>query len=220
MHLFGLYLDVIRDRYPLYSSATPITALRGASPPALTMLPPSVRGLYSSKFGSEVVQIQNGFFFVNWRRVQDAEYSRYDALLNRFQQDWHDFQEMLATRADLPRAAPSRCFMTYTNHAEQDAFSLQDMMQSWTSGSFPPQAVNISASYILNNNVEAGLTLLPALRVSDNRRVHQLTVEVSKPREADAGLVPLFNELHDAARTLFQASTSEAAQQRWGKEDS
>jgi hypothetical protein len=109
--------------------------------------------------------------------------------------------------------------MTYIDHADKDDFSPHDLMRDWVERpSLQPQSVTIAASYRLSDKIEAGVTLQPALRVSDNRPVYQLTIEVAKPHASGETLVQSFNALHEQATDLFQTLTSDSAQQRWGRE--
>jgi uncharacterized protein (TIGR04255 family) len=74
------------------------------------------RTCFVDNSNTQLVQVQNGCFFHNWRKTPDTpQYQHYDTVRPFFQKDWDIFRKFLATNA-LPVPEVSRCEVTYFNH--------------------------------------------------------------------------------------------------------
>jgi len=121
---FGLYWELIRDRYPVTEHHPPLASVvelfgtRGSQAGSLSIESqfPVGRCWYLSSDGLRLVQLQPDRFVLNWRKLDtDIDYPRYERLREIFQSELESFLEF-ATRNELGGFEPTQCELTYVNH--------------------------------------------------------------------------------------------------------
>ncbi|MCC7342477.1 MAG: TIGR04255 family protein [Bryobacterales bacterium] len=123
---FGLYWNRIRSTYPATEErlalepvferfAEPVRRKLEVQFPILEK-PPLPRVWYVHDTKNELLQLQSDRFIRNWRKTGDGDsYPRYEAVRQRFDQDFQDFQAFLAEE-DIGTVAVNQCEVTYVNH--------------------------------------------------------------------------------------------------------
>jgi uncharacterized protein (TIGR04255 family) len=221
VNLFGLFSERVRESYPKFQSAPP--AVLDTQTNLFLIGVPKIRGIYSSGSATDVVQIQDDFFFVNWRKMSESSiYPRYANVRSNFVDQWTNFRRFLV---DNGLAAPliQRYQVTYVNHAVEGEITPGDLLTNWTApvGS-DPFGFALSTTYrIGERNVDVTIAMQPAVRTLDNTRVTQTTITTSRSlvtgiEDADPALT--LDEMHDALIETFQATTSDGAKSHWGAE--
>ncbi|MDQ2832316.1 MAG: TIGR04255 family protein [Acidobacteriota bacterium] len=238
---FGLLWQTLGpDRFPTFEEQPPVqrtverfgTAIlpEGAKFELLEM-PPVPRYLFVSADGTEVVQIQQDRFTVNWRkRSPDNNYPRFERLATLFEEQSLKFQDFL-DRYDLGKIVVTQAEVTYVNRIEQqgEPRKLQRVFSVF-SGVFSddflqePEETYISFRFPL---------------VSEQNRVGRLYIDVSpeNPGDKDGPLKmvmlargkPVGADRKSAADFFalgrkyivsgFASITSREAQQTWGRRD-
>lgn len=220
VHLFGEVLEAVKTRYPRFEAAPPLSM----PTPGLAFrfsAVPLTRGLYFSANNTQLIQVQDNLFFVNWRKWPPENlYPHYGALRSRFGEDWGAFCSVLA-RFGIPLPVLSRYQLAYVNVVPHAAVRPSELFTSW----MPPEGVEqsditINTTYRLpDRGVDVALSLQPGLRVEDNQRVSQLTIVVGRNAPHSSDPADHFDDLHDVLIETFQSVTSENAQQTWGPQN-
>lgn len=221
VHFFGLFGERVKLEYPLFESAAPVI-LDPQSPVFLSRVP-KIRGLYTSEARTDLVQIQDDFFFVNWRKTAESTgYPGYPAARARFINQWSTFRGFLASFG-IESPAIRRYQVTYVNHSEQNEIPPGDLLTNWKppAGS-EPGGFSLSTTYRLaNREVDVTIAMQPAVRTVDNVSITQTTITTSRNLpDGVARLDPAIelDELHRALIETFQSITSPAAKTHWRPE--
>jgi len=78
--------------------------------------PPSPRLWFMNATGSELVQLQRGWFARNWRKMPEAQaYPRYASIREPFERELR-LIDAHCTEADGTAIVPTQCEVTYVNH--------------------------------------------------------------------------------------------------------
>lgn len=217
VHLFGEVLEAVRPRYPRFEAAPPLLMPMPGVALRFSPVPPT-RGLYFSSNNTQLIQVQDNLFFVNWRKwPPENSYPHYGALRSRFEEDWEAFRSVL-THFDMPPPSLSRYQLAYVNVVPHADMRPTELFTSWT----PPDGVRqsdvtINTAYELPaRSVDIAVTLQPGLRVDDNQPVSQLTIVVGRNAQHSEKPAVHFDELHDVLIETFQSITSAEAQKFWG----
>jgi uncharacterized protein (TIGR04255 family) len=216
VHFFGEVLEAVRPRYSRFEAAPPLAIPTQGLAFRFSAVPP-IRGLYFSSNNTQLVQVQDNLFFVNWRKwPPENSYPHYGALRSRFGEDWDTFCNVL-TRFGVPLPIVSRYQLAYVNVVPHADVRPTDLFTRWSPPDGMQQAdATINSSYRLaERNVDVAVSLQPGLRVEDNLPVSQLTIVVGRNAPHSSDPVGHFDDLHDVLIETFQAITSQSAQQRW-----
>jgi len=117
---FGLYWARIRDRFPNFQEATPVSIPIVGEPAGaeaeFATLPPLRRVWYMHENRDRLLQLQSNALLYNWRRV-DAEvaYPRFDTVHAEFLKEVDAFGEFLQQEG-LPAMTDIQYELTYINH--------------------------------------------------------------------------------------------------------
>jgi uncharacterized protein (TIGR04255 family) len=113
----GSFWTTVKDRYPECRHALPVGD--GELVDRLTGLP-LPRVWFVNKSNDELLQLQSGRFWRNWRNANSGvAYPEYDALSNRFAGDWRLFNEFCTTEG-LQNPVIKRMELSYINHIYPD----------------------------------------------------------------------------------------------------
>src|SRR5664279_166069 len=160
VNFFGLFGELVKSEYPLFESAAP--AILDSQSPVFLSRVPKIRGLYTSEARTDLVQIQDDFFFVNWRRAAGSTaYPGYPAVRARFKSQWATFRTFLAGFG-IESPAIRRYQVTYVNHSERNEIPPGDLLTNWKPpvGS-EPTGFSLSTTYRLaDRNVDVTIAML------------------------------------------------------------
>jgi uncharacterized protein (TIGR04255 family) len=195
---FGLYWAEIRSRYPKIADQPPLISSieqlgpNSANPPTLT-LPMfgggtmGTRSWFIDESERRLIQVQNGRFIVNWRKVDDSDqYPHYPALREDFEEEWNRFRRFLEGHS-LGEPRVVQCEVTYVNNVVRgegwESFAdLGQVIAPWSgrhSGRFlpPEESVALNVRYLLpNNRGRLHVVLNRALRTTDAKEAIQLNL--------------------------------------------
>lgn len=207
---FGLFWAAIQTEYPNYQIVPPLGSAverfgeEAKEPLTLNVefsMRPEVRCWFLNEAGTRLIQVQNGRFVSNWRKVLgDEEYPRYSSTRAMFEREWTRFCGFLESQA-LPQPAVKQCEVSYFNHIERgkgwgDFGDLKEVIPSWSgecSGTFlpTPEAVLLTTRYVMpGDQGRLHVLLQPVIRLADRREVLQLELTArGRPASSDLGAV-------------------------------
>ena len=215
----GLFWSEIRGDFPSVQQQPPTDGSFEAVPGEIFPLP---RFWFVGTDDQNLLQIQRGSFFCNWRR-RDGKYPHFDSVKKSFDIYFDKFLRFYAEHVDAEPHSIKACELTYVN--------LIDRNSGWNSSA---DTRSILPHFDLADVSFSGATLVnikcqQTFRVADNLLVHALV----QPRtHAKTGEEVLYLELravgeplggakgdadkwydaaHEAIGSLFEAMTSDVA---------
>lgn len=176
-----------------------------------------------------MVQVQNGRFHYNWRKVSpEDEYPRYLVVREEFDSVFERFREFVRER-QLGELQPNQWEITYVNHIEQA--SLWRVPGDWhtvlpgllSRGPAKAKPESITGKWRFLLEPERGrlhVTLQHAKRLVDPKtEVINLDLTARGPISREHGLDSGLNLGHEAIVNTFVAITSEQAHRHWSKQE-
>ncbi len=159
--------------------------------------PTSARCWYIDESEQHLVQVQNGRFILNWRKVEDDDqYPHYPQLRTEFEAEWNRFSKFLIDN-DLGQPRVLQCEVTYVNHinrgsAWQSFDDLPKVIPAWSgqhSGHIPTSTRVgwLNVRYLMpGNQGRLHVALQHALRKTDAQETIQLTLTArGAPKSSD-----------------------------------
>jgi uncharacterized protein (TIGR04255 family) len=201
---FGLFWNSIRAEYPTFQVQPPIMLQRenlGSTPPSgLTLAfellnQPEARCWFVERSEARLIQVQHDRFIHNWRKTDnETEYPHYEKVIRpAFSREWTRFCDFLQQeKIELPQV--QQCEVQYINHVDYSNWqSFTDLVQpldAWPGGRgfLPlPETISCVTSYLMPEGAgRLRITLQPAIRNSDGKRVLQLTLMVrGQPKSSE-----------------------------------
>lgn len=188
-----------------------------------------IRTFFIDDSSTRLVQIQNGFFFHNWRKtVETPEYQHYRGVCPTFRRDWQRFCRFLGSMA-MPMPDVSRCEVTYFNHLVRgedwtDVSEFGQMFPFWrlteVDGPLSLLEAAPALSLIYKQADGAVQTVVsPGIRQTDGKEVMQLTITgFAKPSgSSEEELFTCLDGCHRNAARVFVKVVGEELQARWGR---
>lgn len=192
---------------------------------------PEVRLQIRNAAGDRLLQIENGWFTLNWKRSDDASpYPRYGKLKSEFDALWNRFGDFLLA-ARLDAAIPSLWEVTYVNHIPKGP--LWKVPDEWSrvipglSGTMPSlpgcRPESASGVWVFELGERAGRLRVWFEHAKSGQAEELLVLKLSgrgpvqgnEPQSLQSGL-----ELgRSAVVRMFTALTSEAAHRHWQREE-
>lgn len=237
---FGLYWNTVRDRYSQFEVVPALDPIQEQFPRPHSEAPqgvrvefgtgsPPVRCWYSDG-GNSLIQLQNGRFIVNWRKLgQDVPYPRYPEIKQSFQDEWAGFCAFLKSEGwAVPEV--NQCEVSYINHIEcvtPDGTHLttSDILriggEAAGEGFLPrPSAMHGAMTFDLpDEQGRLSVSFKPATRKTDQKALVMLELTArGKPVQpsTDAALAWLDTGREWVVRG-FDDMTSEVMHTIWGK---
>lgn len=185
--------------------------------------------------GTELIQLQTGWFARNWRRQDqpDLQYPRFSRVREAFVGDLEKVTQFLSERG-LGNLNPIQCEVAYVNHIVGDGMwsNHGDFGQIFSFGGFPalgsalrPEATTTESQFLIEHRgsvvgrfyVQAN----PAFRRKDNKPIYVLTLTArGLPLSKGVPGVLSFIDLgHDLIIQTFLKATSSEAQTIWRPAD-
>jgi uncharacterized protein (TIGR04255 family) len=236
---FGLFWSRIRAEYPHTEDQTPVLAaveLNEIKPAPTSLAQVSLVGLplprcwFLSDDKTELVQVQQGGFWRNWRKVSGNEcYPHFHSLARDFKQVWEKF---LAFAADfeLGPVVVKQCELSYINHIEKGAgwSELGELDKVFTILRAPephnllpaPETLSWQARYKLpHGRGRLHVEMSPSFRGRDMKLMLALNLTVrGAPMGGALDQVDAWFDLaHEWALKAFTELTGPTAHELWGK---
>jgi uncharacterized protein (TIGR04255 family) len=225
----GLLWANFRASYPNLEFFPPIVEPAPQQNFSVIVGPPVLRTGFSNQDKTQLVQIQDGLLFHNWRKTAGLpEYMRYDKVRAALVQDWTTFRIYLRDK-DLKQPSVTRCEMTYFNHLLrgsdwQDLDDLARIFTVWRAPKLSTVSAKIqTAAFNVQYQLAGGSVLVgvqPAIRTSDGKEIIQFSITsamVPKNSDDDA-LFQSLDECHENAQRIFADLTTDEARERWNKQ--
>jgi uncharacterized protein (TIGR04255 family) len=240
----GLLWGQVRDRFPVVQEQAILAPLTieafGVPVPQESHLelnlldpPPVSRLWFEDESGSELIQVQQDRFIVNWRRVNDhAEYPHYRYVREFFEAECQRFQSFVAAELHGD-VIPNQCAVTYFNHiiagkTWQHHGEVDKVFTVWKapndSAGLPElNDVKLTARYVITGDTGDPLGRLhvevqPAFRRSDDVPIYvmSLTARGRPDGEGLDGVLRFFDNGHLWASKAFIALTTPEMHEEWG----
>jgi uncharacterized protein (TIGR04255 family) len=236
--LLGQFRETVQDEYPGYveqprlepviesltetsASPTPPFSVSISQPPGSA----AVRSWLVSADDSELLQIQDSMFTLNWRR-RDSEYPRFETLLERFESTFGKFKTLLTTRGiQMPQLRQIEvAYINWITDMPMYEF-LKSAHETGISEEEFPDDQAWQARYTLKENGSPLARLLvqcvPGLRIQEPNpgRGSQLGLTFRAPlppgNVSDARLMHLIETGRIDIVNSFKALTTERGHARW-----
>lgn len=234
---FGLFWGLIRDKYPLCEVKEPkpsrIEVFEGQFKQEITfnfpiLGPPPVRCWYSNTEQTWLLQLQQDRFIQNWRKTaSDKTYSHYRHVRDRFEKEFHRFQEFVR-KQQLGPLQIRQCEVSYVNHIELEkepgvAFELEEIspyISAKKQGDFlpAPDGVTLNTSYVIpENRGRLYIAAQKAFRHVDAKEILQITVsaKVIPASQGDSEILDALDLGHEWAARGFTDFTSDKMHRLW-----
>lgn len=242
LHL-GLFWQDIRQSFPKQQAQPPLalemesygTVGQLQPPPPFQvelLTAPEARGWYLSGDDHQLVQLQQGRFIYNWRKIEpNNEYPRYEAYVRpAFERNWETFLSFL-NREGINSPEIVQCEVTYVNHIPKGEgwTDVNDWQRVFTiigttrAPKFLPVPETLRFNYIYlmpDKNGRLRVTAQHAVRQADGKEIIALTL-VARGKPASSNLADIVNWFNDGREWIvrgFTDITSDAMHATWKRE--
>jgi uncharacterized protein (TIGR04255 family) len=225
----GLLWSRYRRSYPGLEILPPVFTAQGPPRVELHIGSPIVRTGFVDEAKNQLVQVQDGLLFHNWRKTTPLpDYMRYDRVRPALRQDWATFCEFLGAES-LKEPHVTRCEMTYFNNIVrgEDWADFSDLADFFTVCRALSPADTFGTIQIAQFNLQYQLpsgvvffAVQPAIRAADGKEIIQFSLtSVAVPKTSEeSALFECLDECHENAQRAFVDLTTESARERWNKE--
>jgi uncharacterized protein (TIGR04255 family) len=236
VHL-GRFWTRIRERYPHTEDQLPLPSVMEKHEPspasgvgiALQSGPMSTRTWFLDQSKNRLIQLQQGRFILNWRKLNDGDqYPRFSNLIEDFKHEWEAFQAF-AKDESLGPVSVNQCELTYLNNIEPEGpDSLGDLSGIFSCLRPPdpkaflptPEFFSWSAGYRLpDGRGRLHVETNPAFRARDMRMVlfMNVTARGAPADRTDAAMRAWFDLAHEWIVRGFDELTDPRMHAGWGK---
>jgi uncharacterized protein (TIGR04255 family) len=232
---YGLYWDKMRRQFPKTEIQPPLASASEIAPGGVrvqVMDAPEVRCWYLAENGSELVQVQDNRFVVNWRQTSDAHvYPRYiQAVRPLFEAQWKSFKAFLASE-NLSSPTVVNCEITYVNHiikgegwqtaADWDeVFSVCGNIGGGDKFLPAPEARQFAFNYPMPDAMGTlDVVAVRAIRQRDGKDVVQFSLSAKgHPRDSNEdSILDWFDRGHEWVVKGFTELTTPKMHELWGR---
>ena len=225
----GEFWTEIQDDYPTTEDHPPILSEVNSKNLDLTLttIPPLRRVFMMTPNKEYVIQIQEGRFLHNWRKLPAAAtYPRYAVVLEKFLGAWKKFSEF-SLRSGIGDPSPSGYELTYVNELDDPAtHGIPEFVKSldWQKlkPEFllqPPQATNIAWSFTLPEYKGAMNVTSNRVTRPDGRTALLVVLSCVGPASESYSLEDWFETAHQWIVRGFTDLTTPEAHQIWEREE-
>jgi uncharacterized protein (TIGR04255 family) len=192
-HLGLLWAD-IRSEFPRFELQPPLPpqieqpSQRAPQFPGISIDfgdPFRIRAWFIKASGSQLIQVQDSRFIVNWRRTTEGDaYPHYTKFKPDFESEWGRFTSFLA-RNGFPKPNVLQCELTYVNHFPRgkgwsDYGDMSRVFSNWTGGgpALPvPEMLAWNTRFLLpENKGRLHVAVQPVVRLTDAQEALQMTL--------------------------------------------
>jgi len=193
LHL-GLLWAEIRADYPQFELQPPLpsqieqTGQRAPQVPGFSIElgdPFKLRCWFIKGGGSQLIQVQDSRFIVNWRRVSKEDaYPHYKNFRPVFEQEWRRFTGFLG-RNEFPEPRIVQCELTYVNHFPRglgwaDYADMPRVFSTWAGTSPPlpaPEMLAWNTRFLMpDEKGRLHVAVQPVMRLTDAKEALQMTL--------------------------------------------
>lgn len=228
----GQFWNEIKDDFPHCDHATPLVEINNENVDSVTGLP-LPRVWFISEGRDQLIQIQNGRFHFNWRKINESEtYLSFENINNLFKGLSDKFSRFLDNQKLHPFDI-YQCELVYINHVpiKEDWKTLNDLNKVFP-GIFLnlyrdtplSKLANLSASCTIplpDNMGHLSVKFQKALRKTNSIPI--ILIEISArgigEDKTDLGLKNWFNRAHESiVGTFSEITTLEIQKELWGRQ--
>ena len=224
----GEFWTEIRGEYPDTEDNPPIPIQLSTNSleMGLLMMPPLRRVFMMTPNQEYVVQIQDGRFLHNWRKLPaEAVYPRYATVLERFFSVWRKFSAF-SIRNKLGDPSPAGYELTYVNQLDDPtAHGIQEFFKplDWQNQKpefllQPPKATNIAWSLALPEGKGAMNVSANRITQPDGKTALLLVLTCVGPASLSYSMEEWFGTAHEWIVRGFTDLTTAEAHHLWGRE--
>jgi uncharacterized protein (TIGR04255 family) len=236
---FGLFWEAIKSDFPEVEDQLPLVSqiekFEKPSKPTFLKLPltgaPQVRCWFVNPERSMLLQLQNGRFIENWRKITGSEnYHHYEGSRASFERDWQRFLHFLE-KARLPAPVLQQCEVAYINHLEigkgwsslAELEKVSPALACLKREPLPvPEAFLLNVRYLLpDRRGRLHVQLQHGLRDSDGKEilVFSLTAR-GVPASSDVDeVLGWFDFGRGWIHRAFDTFTTQSMRELWGRKD-
>lgn len=223
------FYNKIKDRYPKVTDNPPLpyvydrfSGFSGTPPPRKI---PFVRYFFIDTQDSKLIQLQEGRFLFNWRKIEDSGsvYPKFDAVFGEFMQNWKTYSDILSTYN--AKITINQLELTYVDHIPFSEFNTDHWMLSDILTLFGKEPLLESidnANFGFSIPIEQ---LSGHLHISGHSGIRNIDKKAILALDSTArGLIngktstieAWFTEAHDVIDNAFFNIISEKAKKIWG----
>ena len=221
----GEFWSEIRDEYPHTEDNPPIPV--DGTPTFMAMTLPPLRRVFMMTPNKEyIIQIQEGRFLHNWRKLPaEAEYPHYAAVLEKFLSAWKRFSDF-SIRSGLGDPSPIGYELSYVNELDDPAsHGIQEFFKplDWQNQKpefllQPPRATNIAWSLELPENKGAMNVSANRITQPDGKTALLLVLSCVGPASPNYLIADWFSTAHEWIVRGFTDLTTPEAHKFWKRE--
>lgn len=232
---FGAFWERIRGRYPFTEDMPPlpVSSSDGAIPTPIPNIMLQLRQgnslprvWYLTDDKRQLVQLQQGRFIRNWRKLEEGDvYPRYGFLWAEFQREWHEFLRF-ARESGLGEANINHCELTYIDHVDdvnpEKVGNLSSLLSylNIPKGDFLPDPVEsfFNLGYQLpGTSGRLRVEICPAFRARDLRTILSMTFTAQGPpgNSSAEAVAQWFDVAHEWINRTFDEITDPKMHEAW-----
>lgn len=221
---YGLFWDRIRSEFPKVEQASPIVDPQDLGGDPFASFMPRVWFLSEDK--SQMVQIQQGRLYFNWRKVTGSEeYIRFEAVKQSFDRAWRALSDLVGEMSGTPLQG-TRGELTYVNFLELDKKTDLEIAEvglrdfAWDRNSRflpPPRSLIRNLTFpIPNDGGELAVVLQSAKNNATGGDAIKLELSAKGPAADDAKFDAWARSAHEFLVRGFVDLTTPIVHELWG----
>jgi uncharacterized protein (TIGR04255 family) len=236
----GLLWAAYRDRFPKTEQHPPIAPAFETfdalpTPPEIRFEPglPVPRCWFLNALGTQLIQVQQDRFLLNWRRASTEEqYPRYRQMRQQYREEFERFT-LFVSDEKLGSVVPNQCEFTYINHilsgqGWERLGQLNRVTPLWGGRHTDeflkePEDIQLGTRYVIYDDDQTHpigrlhVSLNCAVRRSDRKPLFVLKLTARGRPEADGmdGAFHLLDRCHEWAVRGFASVTSDSMHKLW-----
>lgn len=222
----GQFWTRVSNDFPGTEDRPPIFEVEVGPRFQVLQLPPLRRTFLISQDQTFVIQLQEGKFLLNWRKIRPTDvYPRFNTVFDKFVTYWGLFSDFVE-REKAGHLKPVRYELTYVNHIEQGEDPVSATVEryvrifSWNSlnAKFLPRPTGINVVWTFPLPEQLGFAqanLSQGVR-DDGRAVLVLVMSCSGAASSKVSLNEWFAASHRWLADGFKELTTDTARKEWG----
>lgn len=223
---YGVFWDRIRETFPLVEQATPIVDAQDMQvTDAFASFMPRVWFLSHDK--TQMVQIQNGRLYFNWRKAADQsnDYIRFQEVRRGFDGAWRALSELVKEMTGAPLQS-TRGELTYVNYLEMPGKTELEVAEkglrdfAWDRSQrflpTPTKLIRNMSFPIPNGGGELAVVLHSAKNNMTGGEAIKLELSAKGPASDDASFNEWATRAHDFLVQGFVDLTTDVLHEQWG----
>lgn len=215
----------VEERFPEISKNIPLLPREDfpQQTPLILKIPPGLRYFFASTQQNKLIQLQEGKYFFNWRKIEEneAEYPRFKGVYKEFKENWTILKSILNLHQINFNITGTE--LSYVDHIYLDLFEgkttqIQDIFTfiNNVGGLSRLDSINFSASFPLTSaKGQLSITLNNAIRNKDRKPLLILQNVIKGSFDKEDELDEWFEKAHDDIIANFLMLITEKAKTAW-----